>query len=397
MLLLGIVYSIFLQSMSLMALVVLAFLDINRIDNSTNIRFSWKPILALREPNNYYHVLVITLYFWIVLFSFWQVEDSSFLLERLRIKVPFLLLPLAFLGLPRFQKSTFYKILVFFISLMSVSVAAVLLNYVLHFEEVNLMLKQGQSMATPCNHIRFSILLGLGVISGWYLIKEGYRSTGWERNWIKFATVFLFVAIHILSVKTGILCLYGGLFVLVVRHIFTSRSWKMGALILAGLILVPVVAYKAVPSFNTKVHYTLYDLQMYYEGSGSAYGDSGRLVSLKVGADIFRSNPFIGVGAGNLNTAVNDYFRNYFPDYVPLMPHNQFLYVLAGSGILGLFLFLTALVLPLLRNRAYQNDFFLGFYAMFILSFMIEHTIENALGVGIFSSFLIFCLLSESD
>ena len=133
---------------------------------------------------------------------------------------------------------------------------------------------------------------------------------------------------------------------------------------------------------------------MYGEGQGSDYGDSGRITSLKAGADLFKTSPIIGVGAGNLRSDVAIEFESNYPKYErPLMPHNQFVFVLAGSGILGVVLFLGALLIPLFYRQSYRNDFYLGFYILFLVSFMVEHTLETALGVGIFSSFLLLCLL----
>jgi len=77
--------------------------------------------------------------------------------------------------------------------------------------------------------------------------------------------------------------------------------------------------------------------------------------------------------------------------------NNQFVFVLAGSGILGVVLFLGALLIPLFYRQSYRNDFYLGFYILFLVSFMVEHTLETALGVGIFSSFLLLCLLYFSN
>jgi len=153
---------------------------------------------------------------------------------------------------------------------------------------------------------------------------------------VKLLTAILFLAIHILSVKTGIICLYAALLILTLKHIYTTSKVKLGIAVLAGLILLPVVAYKTVPSFNRKVHYTMYDLQMYGEGQGGNYGDSGRITSLEVAFDIFKKSPVFGVGAGNLKDIVAYEFATNHPQYAkPLMPHNQFLFVLAGSGLLA--------------------------------------------------------------
>ncbi len=395
-LLCAMVYSSFIQSMCMMALVMLGFLNFETTPNGTKISWTWRPFSRLLEFSKYSHFLVITLYFFIVLFSFWQVEgDNSYWLERLRIKVPFLLIPLAYLGLPKLNKGSFCRILYYFIAMMAISVIGVLALYFTRFEEVNLMLKQGQHLATPCNHIRFSQLVALAVLAGWYLIKQRYsQGVGSHNVIIKVLTVALFIAIHILSVKTGIVALYTALFILALRHIYTTRKFAIGIAVLATLIILPLVAYKTIPSFSEKAHYTIYDFQMYNEGQGDKYGDSGRLTSLKVGMDIFIKSPVLGVGAGNLRSEVVSKFKSSYPEYSkPLMPHNQFLFVLAGSGVVGGILFLVAFLFPLFYGGAFRNDFYLGFYTLFFVSFMVEHTIENALGVGMFSSMILLCLL----
>ncbi len=380
----------------MMSLVLLGFVDFKTTEKGRKVNWSWKPIIRLKQFSKYSHFLVITLYFWIVLFSFWQVEgDYNYFLERLRIKVPFLLIPLAYLGLPRLGRLSFQRILYFFLSMMTISVVGVLTLYLANFEEVNLLLKKGQHIVAPCNHIRYSLLVGLGVLAGWYLIKNQFsKGIGFHSIIIKVLTAILFVSIHILSVKTGMVCLYAALFVLAIRQIYTTRNYSIGVAILATMIVLPWVAFKTIPSFSEKVHYTLYDLQMYDEGQGSNYGDSGRITSLKVGVDLFKKAPVFGVGAGSLKVNVESEFDTNYPHYQnALMPHSQFMFVLAGSGLLGVMFFTLALFIPLLYQRAYQNDFYLGFYILFLVSFLIEHTIENALGVGMFSSFILLCLL----
>lgn len=389
------VYSSYIQSLCMMSLVLLAFLKFENSDLGTKIKWTWKPIVGLKQITKYAHFLVLTLFFWLVLFSFWQLgDDPSYFLERLRIKVPFLLIPLSYIGLPRLSSVSFHRILYFFLVLMAISVGGVLINYAIHFEEVNILLKQGQHIATPCNHIKFSQLVALSILAGWYLWLEKFGNQDKHGLVVKALTVFLFLSIHILSVKTGLISLYLALAALVVLQIYKSRKLILGIATLSIIIGLPIMAYKYVPSFNKKVHYTLYDWQMYEEGRGSNYGDSGRLTSLEVAYDIFTSSPVFGVGAGNLKEEVIDRFETKHPQYEkPLMPHNQFLFVLAGSGVFGMVLFILALFIPLLYRRAFKNEFYLGFYVLFLISFLVEHTLENALGVGMFSSLLLLSLL----
>ena len=132
-----------------------------------------------------------------------------------------------------------------------------------------------------------------------------------------------------------------------------------------------------------------YDYYMYNKGEGELYADSGRLVSIKVGLDIARRYPWFGVGAGNLKAEVKRVFAEDYPGFEEAhMPHNQFLFVAAGSGIIGLLIFLFAFFFPLFYKKNYRHTLFLGFYSIIFVAFMIEHSIENSIGVGFYVFFL---------
>ncbi len=339
----------------------------------------------------------VTLFFFIVLLSFWQTEDYGYWLARLRIKVPFLALPLVFLGHPRLEERQWQGLLYFLLLLLLATAAGVGINYWANYEEVQLMLRQGQPMPTPRNHIRYSLMLALGVVSGSHLYSRGYYwRYRWERYFILGATLFLFLFIHLLSVRSGIVALYVALFLLAARYLLASRRYILGLGILAALIVMPVFAYQYVPSFRAKVDYMRWGLIKFREGEGAAYADTGRIVSLKVGWELARRHPVFGAGAGNLQHEVEKVFDEAYPQMPePLVPHNQFLFVLAGTGAVGLLLFLVALFFPFLYNHNYRHPFLLGFYGIILTAFMIEHTIENSMGVGFFVFFLLLFLNKE--
>lgn len=332
----------------------------------------------------------VTLFFFVVFLSFWQTTDFGYWLERLRIKVPFLVFPLIFLAFPRFSErqvdGLFYALL-FLLTLTSIGVGV---YYLLHAEAIDALMLQGRPMPTPRNHIRYSLLMAMGVIGGiWLYRKQFYWRYPVERKLIGLMTVFLFVFIHFLAVRSGLLTLYIALAVLLVRHIFWSRHYKSALVMLLVLFVLPVGAYFAFPPLQSKVAYMRYDLLMYKANEGALYADSGRIVSLKAGWDIWRQYPVFGVGAGNLGREVNREFRTKYPEFKQtLMPHNQFLFVAAGTGLAGLGLFCVALFYPLFYRKNYRNDLMLAFYTISLTAFMIEHSIENSLGVGFFVFFL---------
>ena len=97
----SLVFSPFLLTVSMIALLLLG-LVVTVEDNKTGRKFQPNKSLLTKIKNWRKNAafLVISFYFLIVLFGVWQVEgDYYYLLERLRIKLPFIALPIAFLGL----------------------------------------------------------------------------------------------------------------------------------------------------------------------------------------------------------------------------------------------------------------------------------------------------------
>ena len=390
----ALVLSPFLLSVGMFALAVLSLIRFRVGARVFWVAIDVEAIRRMLRIFQYPPFAAVALLFFIVLLSFWQVEDYGYWLGRLRIKVPFLALPLVFLGHPRLEERQWQGLLYFLLFLLLATAIGVGLNYWINYEEIQQMLKQGQPMPTPRNHIRYSLMLALGVVSGGYLYSTGYY---WryvqERYFILGATLFLFLFIHLLSVRSGILALYVALFLLSVRYILVSRRYGLGMGILIALIAMPVAAYQYVPSFRAKVDYMRWGLIKFQEGEGASYADTGRIVSLKVGWELAKQHPLFGVGAGNLQQEVEKVFERSYPQLPePLVPHNQFLFVLAGTGIVGLLLFLLGLFYPLFYHGNYRHPFLLGFYGIVLTAFLIEHTIENSMGVGFFLVFLLLYL-----
>lgn len=147
---------------------------------------------------------------------------------------------------------------------------------------------------------------------------------------------------------------------------------------------------------KSKIDYMRYDLSMYQKGEGGLYADAGRIVSLETGWKIFTRHPVFGIGAGNLRQEVNRIFASDYPQFVePLTPHNQFLYILAGTGAIGLFIFLFCFYGPLCFHRNQHTPLLIGFYGLVSTMFLLEHTIENSIGTGFVTLFLLLLMLHQ--
>lgn len=335
-----------------------------------------------------------TLFFFVLLLPPWPMEDYGYWLGRLRMKLPFIGLPLVFLGHSGLSKRELNGLLYLLLGLLLITAIWIAGYYALNYEAVQVLLKQGQPMPTPRNHIRYSLMLALGILGGAYLYQQAYRwRYAWERHLILVLTLLLFVFLHLLSVRSGLLALYFAMGVLLLRYIALARRYLVGGALLLALFSAPVLAYKLVPSFKAKIDYMQWSMERFEEGQGGDYADPGRIISLQIGWELFRESPWLGVGIGQLEQRVNKRFAESFPTYPKaLKPHNQFLFVMASSGLIGLAIFLFAFGYPLFYQRNYRHLPFLGFYCVIFTAFCIEHTIENSIGAGIYVFFLLLLL-----
>jgi O-antigen ligase len=198
---------------------------------------------------------------------------------------------------------------------------------------------------------------------------------------------------HILAVRTGLLALYFAMTVLGLRYALLQQRYLLLIGITAGVVLLPLLAYQFIPSLQAKIDYVRYDYWKHQRGEGGLYADSGRIASLQVGWDIVRGSPYLGTGAGGLRSAVAQKFTKEYPQYPnPLMPHNQYLYVAAATGLIGLLFFMLAFFFPLFYRGNYRYPPLLGLYVMLAVVFMIEHSLENSLGAGYAAFFLLLFL-----
>jgi O-antigen ligase len=327
--------------------------------------------------------------FLLVLISALWSGDGAYTLNRLQVKLPFLVLTLAFSGLAvdaRVYRQIHYLLLV----LVSLAAIPVLFHYLRDAALYHEVLGQGRSLTTPSNHIRFSMAAALAVCGGLFLLEEGFVWLRPVERWlIGGLVVFLILFLHLLAVRTGLLALYAGLALWVLRYILRHRAWIKGALALIAMALGPWAAYHTLPAFQARMDYMRWDLREYLAGNQRDNSDSNRLLSMQLGWQIFREHPLLGTGSGDLRGQMHRRYAEQAPDHKPLIPHNQWICVLAGTGAIGGFLFLWAFLYPLFRRRRYRLYPFLVLHLIFFLSYWTEPVIENNFGISLLLLFLL--------
>lgn len=321
-------------------------------------------------------------------------EDTGYWLERLRLRLPFIGLPVAFAMLPYLRKRQYEGVLAFFVLLSTAVTVGVGLLYMQNFEIFTERLGMGQALKTPINHILFSLLLCFAHISAWVL----YRSKFYFFHraevylWLLLSG-FLAIFLHILSVRSGLMALYTVWLLLGLRHMWRTRSMAVGIAMAVAVCVLPLLAYKFIPSFQTRMNYAIWDLQQFRSGTGNLYSDSDRLTSIRLGLQIGMTAPIWGIGAGDVKGEMTRKYAEQHPNTSKvLIPHNQWVNIFAGSGLLGVLVFGVGFFGALFWRRRYRDTLLVSLHIIVCCSFLWESTIETAIGTAIFMFFLMLTL-----
>lgn len=315
-------------------------------------------------------------------------EHTDQWLNWVRIKLPYLVLPLAFAGLTQLNRKQITITLYSFLFVMFLSLIVVLINYALHYTEVTESMLRGNAIQMPFSHIRYTLMLAFSVFVALYL----YESDAARPFWLIGFALAIFLALHILAVRSGLLALYAGVLVYLLRWMVIHKKYGFGLIVIALLAALPILAYWYVPSFQNKIAHTIYDLQEMKAGVINYRYDAMRLVSMKAGLMVWGENVLCGVGAGDLSAAMNNFYARHYPqldEQNRLLPHHQFIWVLAGLGLVGLFQFLMAFYLPFFANGNYKQWIFVVLHLILFTSFFTEHTLEEQIGTAFYLIFLL--------
>jgi len=361
-----------------------------------------EPLICLRAFLRNKSFLFPTLVFFIFLISGLWSDNLDYFIEKMQVKLPFLLLPYAFFTAPQMTKRKIYSFLAFFLVLISLLSMYSLFNFALHYRELTARYLEAKTLEVPFNHIRFSLMLSFSTLVSFYFYREKLRLfVKWEPRFYLGISLFLFVFLHILSVRSGILSFYLGAAWMLILFIKQSRHRKKASLLLFLLLGIPILAYFSVPTFHNKMEYMRHDLMQYQSGHDiSHFSDSRRLTSWKAGIAVGKHSPLTGAGYGDFKEEVYRYYAEHLPDYDPnsyIIPHHQLILTFAATGLIGLILFIAFLLYPVYHNRAYRFYPFALINIIIWSSFMVESTLEIQIGTAFFLLFFLLTLKAQQS
>ena len=322
-------------------------------------------------------------------------HHTDYWYRRCEVKLPVLLLPLAFAFLPAFRRSQ-QGLFTLFLNLAALlgtcySLSFLLTNpehYIKGYDYANILptLPKG-------DHKAFSLFLAATIVWNTFFIP--FVSERWRRLFLIAASMAWGVMLHVLAARTGLAALYiflaGWCIFLTLR-----RSTRLvGVGLLLGFLLSVVLLVATVPTLRNRLDHLNYSLLMFREGNLSGdYGDIGRYMSYDLALKLIRTHPVKGVGAGDLLDSMKAGYDRWYPQ-VPedqrLIPHNQFLTVAAVTGIPGLLVFVIWVLYPLCElKRTRAGFFFLITWCMMLIPLFVEPVLEVQFGVFVYLFFLLW-------
>lgn len=279
--------------------------------------------------------------------------------DIMRIKLPLLILPIAFAGSWQLSKKQWAYIAIVLAALIFIATGWSMTQYILHRTQLHQAYLQAKVIPTPLenDHVRFSWLVAIGVVICYILVTYSKK----RLLQIVFAAVgiWFIIYLHILSARTGLLSFYIILLLYGLWLLFTQKHIVRSILVAVILISMPLIAWYVFPTFQNRIKYFVYDFSYvkshtYLPGAN----DGNRVLSLKAGAAILQQYP-LGVGAGDVTDSTLYWYHTHIHHMLPtdqlVLPSSEWLIYGAAAGWPGIIVLTIVMFVPLfithIRNR----------------------------------------------
>jgi O-antigen ligase len=331
-------------------------------------------------------LLALSALFFIPLISGLWSEDVKEWANVLRLKLPLLFFPLAFAGNWQLTKHHWKLVATVFVLLVFAGSCWSTWQYFIDPHYANDQYLKAKLFATPLNddHIRFSWLVSTAILAITVLWSQTEKKYRWM---LVFIATWLIVYLHMLAARTGLFSFYIILGYYLARQLFLKRSLKATTGLLAMLVILPLLAWLFIPSFQNRIRYFRYDFSyvrkaMYLPGAN----DGNRFLSIRGGLSIMEKNPF-GVGAGDVENAIFKWYDANVPGMLPtdkLYPSSEWLIYGMIAGWPGMICFTAIMLIPLFIKTLSNRLAWVILNSTAAFSFMFDVGLEVQYGIFIY-------------
>jgi O-antigen ligase len=376
-----------------------AWISISMFGLLASVIFFQSPIITL---NSFYKQKVFFIFSIAAVFLLFFIllsTNTSYAWNRIEIQAPLFGLAIAFAGIGKLKSEKYELLLALYVFLCVATSFYTILNFLFSYESVIEGYLRAKVMPTIVNHVRYSIMIAMGVYLSYYLYRRKYRFGIVTKQTFLALAVLLFIFLHVLSVRSGLVAVYGILVVELILFVMRTRKYKIAIVGFVVMIWVIFLSIRMIPTLNNKWVNTVADLNVYLDKGYPNYNSlTTRFISYEAAFSIFKQNPLLGCGIGDIKDETDLFFKTNYPMIdIPILPHNQFLFYLSATGIIGLLVFCFAFYFPLFYQKNWRNPVLLVQYVVITLSFMTEPMLETQLGVAFTVLFIFLPLTQSSD
>lgn len=321
--------------------------------------------------------------------------NTHFYLSDLLLKLPFLVLPLVFLDEDLYSNKVFayslesLNFLVFIVGLAS------FLNFEIHKEELveQILRAKAIPIVTGINHIYFSVIIAFSVLSNavlYYRHIEGFKM----RNINLAITLLNMVFLHSIAARTGLLGFYFAIFILLIMWALKRRSFVVPTIVfvLVAALFTGLVRY--VDPLQSRYQKSMEDINVYRNGGNiNHYSISMRIEYWEKSFKVFLNHPILGTGKADVKQDMKTIFEEEQSVLIKSNrkgPHNQYLQMLAGHGIVGFIVFTTILLIGIWMAVKKRDLIYVFFLSLMLFSFFFESFLERQVGLYFFTFLMIY-------
>ncbi|MBK8515303.1 MAG: hypothetical protein IPL55_03140 [Saprospiraceae bacterium] len=318
-------------------------------------------------------------------------EGFGFYHERGIMKLSLILFP-SFIFALKPNARSINNFMIFFLLVMLISTLYSLWHYIISYDNMYLTYKESRVVSTLStgDHIRISWASVISCICAYYLY---LKSTGIKKKIFILYILLQVIFIHILGSKTGLISLYLTFLLLISYSVYTNKKWVL-ILIVPLILIMPVIAYKSIPSFEQRINFIKYDYEHYIKGEyKEGLSDAVRYFSLLAGKEIIATHFWLGTGFSRLQYYTDEWYKKNIPDMGPenfFLPSSELMIYWASGGVLCLLIILFHILYPFFNSDLRKNMWFVSFFLPAVFSFMYETHLEGQLPLFLYGFFCAF-------
>jgi hypothetical protein len=321
----------------------------------------------------------------------WSADKGEWL-DLVRIKLPLLFLPLAFAGNWQLPRRQWRAVALFFLALVAAGTAWSFEKYWTDRNAVAESYLKAKVFLTPLqnDHVRFSWMVAVAVLLCLWFVETGKK---WQRLMAAFLALWFSFYLHLLAARTGLLSLYLVLLFYAGWKLFKSRNKAVVAITVAIALAMPLLAWYALPTFQNRIKYFMYDHSFIRSGAYLPGGNDGnRVLSYRAGWHLLKNNP-LGVGAGDVFAETNAWYREHVPGMQPsdkLYPNSEWLLYGGSAGWPGVLIFTGVMLLPLFYQPPVHRWCWLALSGTAAATFLFDIGLEVQFGVFLYAFLLLW-------